>query len=378
MARLQPLVAITVVLGLVALAAFGVWQVIGGSGEAQQQPNPDSVEELQRLDEARNARDREAIQEFIDAGGDPCSLPTGEFQARYDLPYADLRALINDADLVVLGRPIGNFVDSPAPSSFGGSLLTILEVDDALNGAAPGPSITVAAVDAVMNGVGGLEHLVGIELDACASDRLLLFLNPTERPDEFSLPYQGWARVEGDAVEAGQLNHLFDDYDSAQALLDAVRQIAQEQQAQGLPKGRLVCESKRISVVYLDPVVCPGDTFNPYQTLRLDTADEALVVTADPGPSPRALGRTDLEPGSPQLSALLSALDVQAELEPEGARPDDLITLHVSTSEPANDHIDYVFEYSPSAEIVRMPLSGGQFPAPPAFQAAMEPFLAGR
>ena len=70
-----------------------------------------------------------------------------------------------------------------------------------------------------------------------------------------------WLVAEGDTVEAATSNELFQDYAGAEELLGAVRQIAQEQA--DLPKGLLLCQFKRTSPDFVDPLVCPGDSFQP-------------------------------------------------------------------------------------------------------------------
>jgi hypothetical protein len=215
------------------------------------------------------------------------------------------------------------------------------------------------------------------ELDLCAPGQVLLFLKETSDPDLFQVGYQGWVRIDGDLVQAAAINDMFDVYSSAQALVADVRQIGEEQRAQGILEGRLLCEWKRTSDAWQDPIVCPGDTFNPYQAFRLASAvSEASVVPTDPGPSPLSPGGVDLPPGSAQLHGLLAALDVQVTLEPEGPEPDDLIMLSIVPVQPVGNRDNFLFEYSPSIGIIRLSHSGGQFPAPPAFQQAMEPFLA--
>lgn len=378
MARLQPLVATTVVLGLIALAAFGVWQVIGGSGEAQEGPalettsfDPENV--------PSSEEQRETIREFVASGNDPCSLPTVEPDAdHWFRPNPNVASLINDVDLIVVGRPTGRKVESPKALSIAGRILITLDVEDVLLGTTAGDTIAAYLAGGVMNYYDGLVHVVNLNLNSCLPDRLLLFLYRTRDPDVFSILYQGWARIEGDSVEAGRLNGLYDGYSNSDALVSAVRSTADEQELQSRPKGFLLCQFRRTSALWEDPIVCPGESFNPYQAFRLASAQEAFVLTSDPGPSPAYIARADLAPG-PRLSALLATLQTEVTLEPADGNAllaEDVISLHVSTNDPVNDRTSYTFSYSPSSGMVQMTISRGQFPAPPAFQAAMEPFLA--
>lgn len=218
-----------------------------------------------------------------------------------------------------------------------------------------------------MQGAVSLKRLTSLGLDACAPEQVLLFLNRTADPGVFAIVgYQGWARIEADVVQAASFNDLFQDYTSAQDLVAAVQQIAQEQQAQSLPRGLLFCRDR------WSPLnVCPGDTFNPFQVLGLDSATNAMIHALLPGSGVSS----DLEPG-PQLSVLLGALDIEVTVQPLGVRPDDLISLTILPAQPLGDRDAFLFHYGPSTGIIQLPPYGGQFPAPPAFQQAMAPFLA--
>lgn len=124
----------------------------------------------------------------------------------------------------------------------------------------------------------------------------------------------------------------------------------------------MLCQFKRTSPDYVDPLVCPGDSFNPYQAFRLSSATAA------------GAGLVGLQPG-PQLSALLSSLDTEVQLEPIDVYFSDATTLRVSVEDSAGEHRSVFFSYVPSAGLIQIEQSGGQFPAPPEFQQAMEPFL---
>ena len=50
---------------------------------------------------------------------------------------------------------------------------------------------------------------------------------------------------------------LYAGYPTAQALIEAVRRTAQEQEAAEIPMGRLFCEFKRTSPDWSDPGACP-------------------------------------------------------------------------------------------------------------------------
>ena len=392
MTRARSLLFPALIVGLVALAAFGVRQVIVGQ-EATDPPFPLTAEEAQRVSQSQFESDEQgadllgrvmswndersqlAIQQFIDSGGDVCSLPLAELLGDLWLMYPDVRALINDANVIVTGQLVGTFLEAPAPDGFLGAsrIVTTVQVDEVLRGASPGPAFSLASVQAVLLEGTALMRVASSGLDSCTASPgpVLLFLESTAEPGVFSVGYQGWAHLEGGAVEAAQYNEIFQSYASAQDLVASVRQIAQEQEAQGLPKGLLRCR-----YVWGPLNVCPGDTFNPFQVLGLDSATNARIYALLPGPDGRMPDSTDLKPG-PQLSALLGTLDVQVTVKPLGLPPADLIELDLFISEPVGGRSAFALKYSPSTGVIQMPRSsGGQFSAPPEFQQAMEPFLA--
>ena len=236
MARFRPLALSALVLSLVALAALGVRQVIVGQEGDQPELDRQSVplDQGQLGDGAETQRER--IRQFIEEGGDVCSLLLGD--GPHGTLYPDLPMLINDVQLIVTGQPVGRVVKEPV--GLAGRVLTIVEIDAVLSGEAPGPTVTVESSERLMGaGPGRLGRLTASDFDGCTSGRVLLFLNPTERPGEFVLGLQGWSRIEGGTVEVASRNELLQDYASAEELLAAVRQIAQEQA--GLPKGLLLC-----------------------------------------------------------------------------------------------------------------------------------------
>ena len=357
----------TLILGSVALAAFGVWQVIGDSAQLDPQDVPFDPDNVPSRDEEQ----RESVRQFIASGGDVCSIREGEFEFPGGrLP--DLATLINSVDLIVLGRATENVLLPPNPGTIAGRVLTTVQVNEVLKGSSSEPSIALESGHRVQGGP-ELVRLSATRFDVCDTGEALLFLAPSPRPGEFELA--NWARIEGGAVE-GSPNGPFEGAQTSQALLSQVRAIVDQQQAEGLPKGQLSCEFNRTPAGLADPIVCPGESFNPYQTLQLASVGGAWVSTEDPGPSPREIASIWLGPGNPQLQALLLALDLDVAVEPAGVRPDDVVTLSVEPTESVSDASSFSFNYSPSLGSIQLDISRGQFPAPPAFQEAMEPFLA--
>ena len=394
---LRPLLFPGLIAALVVLAAFGVRQVIVGQEAPGQPPFPLTTEEARRLfegdlqseEEARDLagrvrdwnqeRSRASVEEFAATGQDPCSLPFGELVAEPHLPYADIAALANDVDLIAVGRPSANSVRVPDPNAGGAPILTTLELAQTLKGNAGSQAITVESGQYVALDAGQLTRLAVHDADLCTPGDVLLFLKGPTTAGAYSYPLQGWVRFDGDAVHSGELGEsssLFITYGTRQEVIAAIQAAVEHEQVQDAPRGALLCESKRTSERFQDPIVCPGDVFNPYQTFQLDKGVlEAYVLTSAPGPSPRIIARADLAPGGDQLTALLAALDSDVAMEPL-ASSDDLITLTVSPMEPLGTRDNFTFGYSPSQSIIQMSISGGQFSAPPAFVEAMAPFLA--
>lgn len=291
-----------------------------------------------------------------------------------------MASLVNDVDLVVVGRPTQLTVKTPQPWASAGPILATLKVDETLAGVAPGEEITVVSGQRVVEGGPGLLR-IGIADDGlCTAERMVLFLRRTPSSEQlYNYPTQGWVRLRGETIGAsygiGEVG-LFGDYESAAAVIEDVQRIAQQQESQGIPKGRLRCEAMRPSADYLDPPACPGDTLNPYEAFGLGgEIAEAFVVPTDPGPSARSLGRTDLSPDDPRLLALIQALKLDVTLEPVEVKPQDLIYFYPTPKDLSPDALVPSFAYSPSKHIVQLSVMG-QFAAPAAFEEAMQPFLA--
>jgi hypothetical protein len=368
-----------VIIVLFGLAAVGVWQVYLTSGGAEPSSEPQSPTEAQAAQATPDEHNRQVIAEFVNSGSDPCTLPMGGIDGDVDwaLPYADLPSLINDVDLVVLGRPTTNTAEQAESHTLAGRMLTTIAVDQVLLGPET-QTVTADLIGRVMNSDTGLVHIANIDLDSCSQDQLLLFLNETVQSGTYAIVgYQGWVKLESGEVEPGELNRLFDGQEDASELVHYVQEILQQQADAGLPKGRLLCQSRQQRDEGLSPVACPGDVFNPYESFYLaQPVAEAYVVVSDPGPSPLTLSRTELAPDSSQLTTLLEALDSQVALQPLAAEPQDLIRISLLVQEAPQDRAPPVFQYSPSTGVVRISASNGQFDAPPAFVEAMAPFVA--
>lgn len=327
--------------------------------------------------DAGEERDWESVEEFIAAKGDPCSLPRVELLATVLAPYPDLATLVNDVDLVVLGRMVSSTARPLAPSDSTGEVLSQFEVEETLVGSAPGGDVTIVSSDRLMLSRGQVERIFPAGgLDPCASSELVLFLKHTWEPGEYGVAAQGWVGAEEGAVSPAPYSTIFDAYPRLDDLAAAVRSLAQEQASQGIPGGWLVCESERKSQRGLDPIVCAGDTFNPYGLFRLETAEEATLTLIRRRTSGRAVGRVDIDRGSPEFFELLQGLNAEVTLEPSDPQPPDVVRLQISDAEPFAGRTDYHFYYSPADSVVWVTASNAQFIAQEGFRRTIERLLA--
>lgn len=386
MTKVRQLLLPVLVLGLIALAAFGVRQaVVSQEGPLLPLPPdapartpmfPDAFEReivmpdptLEAAIEASDEQGRQGIRDFIASGGDVCTLPPAE--GPHGTSFADLPTLINSVDLIVVARPATHVISPPQPRTIVGEVITTFAVEQTLHGNPPGSTLTVASAQVVA----GRELRLSVysELDVCGSGPVLLLLTERQTPGEYGLSRYGWARIIGTAFEARDSNDLFDSFTTTQELLDGVLQIADDQAAQGLPKDLLFCEQLRSSGRFLN-TFCPEEQFNPFRAFNLTGAARAVITPLGTAPG-EPVNAIELAPG-PELSALLAGLDTTVTLQSAGVVPEDAVSLTVIHSAPVRDATATSFWYSPSTGMVRLGFFGGQFPAPPAFVEAMQQFL---
>ena len=223
MARLRSLLFPALILGLLALAAFGVRQVIVGRAE----PGPPSAELAQQALATAGATSEDAIEEFVQSGGDPCSLPLGRLTVdtfSFLTDPEDLDTLIDTSDLIVLGTPLGNALEPPTGNGRARILTTVL-VDETLVGAISEPQITLDSGQSILRGLNELKRVDSTEAGLCTnSSQVVLFLNSTETENVFAVGRQGWARTNNDAVESAPGNDIFAGYSTPTALLSYLRQ----------------------------------------------------------------------------------------------------------------------------------------------------------
>lgn len=379
MSKIRALYFPLVLLGLVALAGLGVWRVVGSpaAGDDVLPPGvPDTREELVAETLAANAKSEAAIREFTTASGDPCSLPLRE-RTSDGVPYQGLASLVNDVDLIVRGRALESLTDASLILDGASEILTSFQVEDVLKGVLTSGSISVAAGHRVALLGGVLSRYTALGLDFCAevAEVQILFLENVPDADYWKVAgAQAWARVTDGRVEASDFNGLFSEYEQSVDFLAEIGQLVNDQDAILLPKGLVVCEEKRSSELFVDPVACPGERFNPYIALDLRNAQRLVVTTTDPGPGTLSVAVVQVLRDTVQYERMAVALDVEVTLDPVSISPRgpaDVIKVRAD-----NFQSSIFLWYSPASGVIQVPSGGGAFSAPTAFQAAMEPFLA--
>lgn len=337
---------------------------------------PDSSEGLVAETLAANAKSEAAIREFTNASGDPCSLPLRELISD-GVSYQGIAALVNDVDLIVSGRAIETITDDSLISDGAGEILTSFLVEDVLKGTAASGSISVASGHRVALLGGVLSRYTALGLDFCTeiAEQQLLFLHEVPDADYWKVAgAQAWARTTDGRVEGSDFNGLFSEYERSVNFLAQVGQLVSDQDAALLPKGLVVCEEKRSSELFVDPVACPGERFNPYVALGFENAQRLVVTTTDPGPGTLSVAVVQVLRETAQYERMTVALDIEVTLDPaymNPSGPEDVIKVRVDNSQSS-----IFLWYSPASGVIQVPSGGGAFAAPTAFQDAMEPFLA--
>ncbi len=372
MLRLRSLIFPALITALVGLAGFGVMQVIIGQESSSPILTP---EEAERRSAEFWSRSYDAVLTFADGGGDPCSLAHYESLAELEGPaHQDLPALVNDSELVVAGNPVASITANPLPGAGSGRVLTTFAIDEVLAGASTATTITIDSGQVVvLQGESLARSSIGVP-DLCTPGPLLLFLEGAALPDTYRIVAYGYDRIAGDGLDLASFAPAFQGYDNEQAVMDAVPLIAAEQQAQGLLKGLLVCQSKRALNSAWQTLFCPGETANPYVDLSLDLLEETLITTYEPG-SRVLRSSDDLASSDSRSLQIFEALDSNVTFQSAGPLPPDALKLRIGVRRDG-DLRRYTWSYSPFTNVIVIEVSGSQFTAPDGFQQAMEPFLA--
>ena len=370
MSRLLRYVFPLLVVALVIASVLGAWQAISGE-EGSEPESPVSDQGARETAEASDQSAVNTVQQFVDSGSSPCKLAVAELLGHpaYQDQYSSLADLINDVDLVLVGHVTGWALEDVRRGTMASAIFAHVEIEEVLAGTVAGTAIDIDLGERVTAFGDDLKRNHR-QLDSCASGRLLLFAHRLHGSG-FALG-AGWVSL--DTLEASPIVGVFAGYADAGALLADVRKSVETLEAQGLPKGLLACQGKRLSEAFLAPVGCPGDRLDLSQTFELASVVGAGISTSDPGPGVLSVQSVTLEADSGQLAAILSALDFSAALEPLGPPPPDVISISLKVNVPGQAPREHEFLYSPVDGVVR--LTDSQFVAPPALVQAMTPFLA--
>ena len=317
----------------------------------------------------------DAVQQLVDSGSDPCEVPATAplGHLSYQDQYSTLADLINDVDLVVVGRASGWTMADVRPGTAASVVYAQIEIEEVLAGTVAGSSIDITVGDRVI-ATGDVFARQPLEIDSCASGRLLLFANRLYGSEQYMLSSGGWVRLDAPGLETSVIMPVLEGFDDAEALLADVRASAKTLQAQPVPKGLLACQGKRSSRSFLPPAGCPGEQLDLRQAFELSSVVEASVGTTDPGPSRLGVASVTLEADSAELAALLSALDFRVALEPLGPLPPDIIVATLEVNVGGQAPRSHRLAYSPREGVVR--LTDSQFVASPALVEAMKRYLA--
>jgi hypothetical protein len=253
--------------------------------------------------------------------------------------------------------------DASVPGAFFSPIGTAMQVDEVVAGTSPGKTFRLEG-GLVLSSVTGTFLRQSSEPDPCAPGQVLLFLYRFT-PGTYFVTDSGWARVEGNAITTRPAGSAFARYQTADALIRDVESVYAKQQASGLPKGRLVCESSHATRPVLSALPCPGDTINPYETFHLGPTTSIMISTPDGGQHPLPA----LPTGS-SVADILHTLDLQTEVY--------AFDLANVGREDAwlNQEGQLGLGYSHTNGAIIIFGTNGQFAAPPAFEEAMKPFLA--
>ncbi len=353
---------------VMSLALVVLVVACGGSSGA---PNLSRVEEQALLEEAVTEAQGD-LAAFVATGVNPCGLEVTELLAEYFFSYEDLPSLINDVDLIVEGRFGVSSMEPPEPGKIASRMPVEFEVDDVLLGDSPGPNIIVGAGGGVTMSRDQPRRYHVPWLDQCAIEHAILFFDgPAEEGVHNVVAHLAFV---DERSEADPFRNLLEEGVPVQDVRTDILRMIEEQQAEGVPKGRLQCESRRNSSFYRDPLACPGDSFNPYEAYGLARPLEIDIRRM--GADGQLLGaRGDVPTDAPEAIALLATLDrtvlMESGDEPEG----EIIELSVITTTTGTPPFDVSLRYEVATDWIWVSLSGGGFDAPEGFGGALEALL---
>jgi hypothetical protein len=350
---------------------FLIAVLLAGCGGSDDAPELTAAEEQALLEEAIATADGD-LATFVATGVNPCGLEITELLAEYSFGYEDLPSLVNDVDLIVDGTFGRSSMETPAPGTIAGNMPVEFDVDDVLLGDSPGGDIVVGAGAGVLMSRDQPRRYHAPWLDQCAIEQAILFFDgPAEDGRHGVVAIIPFADGKS---EADPFRDLVGEGVALEDVKAEILSMIEDQQAAGLPKGRLLCDSRRISITYKDPRACPGDIFNPYEAYALarPLVIDIRLKQADGQPLD---SQRDIPTGSPAALALLSALNLEV-LMVAGEEPEsDFIELSVITATTGVRPYDVQMDYDIKTDSIWVPVSGGTFPAPEGFREVLEALL---
>lgn len=366
------------ILLLLGLAGWGILQVstreeaqVIGAQTEPTEPQALTREEVIAILDKAIASGRSAVEEFVASGADPCSVESAGSTGIRSTTYESLAALVNDVDLIVEGDLGVSSVLEPPPNVDAARIRTEFNVREVLLGSTSAETITIGAGESVTRSGDRLVRRGRPHFDQCSGDHVLLFLN--EFAGIFGVAAQGFVTFGDDTVDTARSSDLFASSISADTLRADIRRMVSDQEARDLPKGRLVCDAKRDSDTSKDPMACPGDSFNPFQAFGLARLLEVDIQKL--GEHEVLAARGDLPTDTPSLLSMLALLDRTVSIEPADDPVGNVILLTVTTTTTGTPPSSVRFEYEAGTDSIWLNASGGRFPAPEGFGAALEALL---
>ncbi len=360
------------ILALLGLAGWGLFQTIGAQDEVVD-PQPLTLDEQNALFDEAVAKARRAAEDFVSSGGDPCSLVAAESPGHKTPRYQDMESLINDVDLIVEGDVGANSILMPRPNTAAARIRTEFSVGQVLLGSTTAQTIVIETGASVIQNGGELLRVGNPSFDPCFAGHAVVFLDETEE-GVYWLASQGFVTFSGDMTDGSRSSDLFAPDVKLDDLKADIRRIASEQQARGVPKGRLICDSRRDSESFQDPKACPGDSFNPHAAFGLARVLEIDIQKL--GADGQVIAsRADVPPDIPAVIAMLALLDRTVAVQPGDGPQGDVVFLKVITTTTGT--LPYVAALTYDAATDSIWASGGWFPAPEGFGAALNAILEG-
>lgn len=166
--------------------------------------------------------------------------------------------------------------------------------------------------------------------DPCSVGHAVVFLDEAEE-GVYWLASQGFVSFESGVSAPSLPNDLFKQGAAADSVTADIRRIVSDQQARGVPRGRVLCDSWRDSPSAQDPKACPGDSFNPYEAFGLARVLEVDIRKLNADRKVLA-ARGDVPPDTRVLVDMLASLNQTVAVESADDPQGDVVSLKVITT----------------------------------------------